>query len=158
MYEIEETDVNLEKIDRYYHSLELVINNADNVYLYEKKLSEVIDTKTPRYFLLTRKFELSFKIFLMTYTHSNEFQDEEEYEYYVVEMMGDFWNEFIELKQFSRITKKYIKIVEKEGGREKLIKRFKNFFEKNAKNDDITEKYFVFTAKLVKEWEEKYNW
>ena len=67
--------------------------------------------------------------------YSHEFQDEEEYEYYVVEMMGDFWNEFIELKQFSRITKKYIKIVKKEGGRMKLRQQIidalgKNFYEK----------------------------
>jgi hypothetical protein len=83
-----------------------------------------------------------------------EYSDNE-YDYYVNEMMAEFWKEFIELKQFARIAKKFTYIVKKEGGREFLQKEHYDGFMKKEERDDLI---IVYIIKLIKEWEKKYKW
>jgi len=125
-YEVQHTDeIGRETILEYYPTLTDMVEYARVLFANEHLFGHLVDTKASRYLLLTRKMELTHKCSLIQYVYSPAFESDEEYDFYVRETMRDFWSEFIELKQFSRITKKFIEIVEQEGGRQEVAKRIK---------------------------------
>jgi hypothetical protein len=104
--------------------------------------------------MLNRKVELGFKLWLFLLLLLKDCS-ENQYDYYINEMMIEFWKEFIELKQFARIAKKFSFIVKKEGGREFLQKEHYDGFMKKEKSEKLK---IVYIVKLIAEWEEKYKW
>jgi len=109
-----------EFIDNYDATLKFISNLVDEVTSHKQLISTIIDTEKPRYLLVSRNVELALKFYLIQSLYSPEFDDNCKYDYYIKQMMSVFWNSFVELKQFSRIARKFVQIVEKEGGRDFL--------------------------------------